>query len=139
MNRFEHLQSTLVAFTKLHKSCNIKVTEEIGMSELQLKQFGYVNIIGTREWVTYGDLADILGITKPSVTSIANKLIKLGIVAKHQCHNDGRVYYLKLTDKGQLIYNTYDLVAEKTATIIFDRLSENEVDEFMRLLDKIIE
>ncbi len=77
--------------------------------------------------------------TKPSVTSIANKLIKLGIVAKHQCHNDGRVYYLKLTDKGQLIYNTYDLVAEKTATIIFDRLSENEVDEFMRLLDKIIE
>lgn len=139
MNRTEHLQKALVAFTKLHKSCNLKVTEEIGVSDLQIKQLNYVNIIGVKEGVTYGDLADTLGITKPSVTSIANKLIKLGIVDKHQCKEDGRVFYLKLTEKGDMIYRSYDLVAKKTATIIIDRLDEDEVDDFMRLLYKIIE
>lgn len=138
MNEFGHLKSTLVAFTKLHKSCNIKVTEELGMSELQLKQFGYVNIIGTKEWITYGELAEILGITKPSVTSIVNKMIRLGIVEKHQCSKDGRVYYLKLTEKGNLIYNTYDLVADKTATIILNKLEPEEVIELVRLLDKVL-
>lgn len=139
MNRTKHLQSVIVAFTKLNKSCSMKVTEEIGVSELQLKQFNYVNIIGSREGITYGDLADILDITKPSVTSIANKLIRAGVVEKRQCTNDGRVYYLKLTDKGEKVYKSYDLAAAKTAHVILERLDDEEINEFIRLLDKILE
>lgn len=138
MDRMKHLQKAIIAFTKLNKTCNMKVAEEVGVSELQLKQFNYVQIIGSREWMTYGDLADILEITKPSVTSIANKLIKAGIVEKRQCRKDGRVYYLVLTEKGEKLYHSYDLAAEKTAAIIRERLNEKEVDELIRLLDKVL-
>lgn len=90
-------------FNSLGHECNLEISDKLGMSKLQLNQLHYLKIIDRSVDITFGQFAEMLSITKPSVTEIVNKLMQLDCVEKKRCHQDKRIFYIKLTEKGRNI------------------------------------
>ena len=76
-----------------------KASEDYLESMLMMKeQHGYIRSV---------DVADHLGVTKPSVTSILTSLMKQGVIVRRRY---GKIY---ITDRGVLYARYYDELVEK--------------------------
>ena len=132
------LFESLKKFNAQREQCHIELSKEINISELKIKQFHYLEIINKYEYLTFSRFAEILEITKPSVTAIVNQLIKLECVYKQQCTRDGRRYYVELSEKGKKIVQFQNLELQRLANKISRILSENEIEIFVNLINKIV-
>jgi len=133
------LLEALNKFKAQKDKCHHELSKEINISELKIKQLHYLNVIDKHRHLTFSRFAQILGITKPSVTNIVNHLIELDCVRKRQCKNDGRIYYVELSEKGKKIVEFQNIEMERLATKIEQTLSEEDVDDFVRIVDKIVD
>lgn len=124
-------------FNNLGQECNLEISDKLGMSELQINQLHYLKIIDRTADMTFGKFAEILSVTKPSVTEIVNKLIRLKVVEKSQCGKDKRIFYIKLTEKGRNIVRQRFLSEQRVADIIADALDEEEIDLFIKIIKKL--
>ena len=124
-------------FNRLGHECNLEISDKLGMSELQLNQLHYLEIIDRSVELTFGKFAEILKVTKPSVTEIVNKLIKLGVVEKAQCTKDRRIFYIKLTEKGRNIAQLPFLAEQRVVDIIVSVLDDTEIDTFIQIIKKL--
>lgn len=124
-------------FNSLGHECNLEISDRLGMSDLQLNQLHYLKIIDRTVDMTFGKFAEILKVTKPSVTEIVNKLIKLDVVVKTQCTRDKRIFYIKLTEKGRNIARLPFLAEQRVVDIIYNALDDEEIDTFIKLIKKL--
>lgn len=51
--------------------------------------------------------------TKPTVTILIQKLVELGYVSREKSHEDNRITYISLTDKGSKLGPIFDEISEK--------------------------
>ena len=114
-----------------------KAFEQEGFSEITMRQMLYLETIDRLEKPTFGDLADHLQVTPPSVSGIIKKLVRLGYVDKEKSPEDGRVYYLLLTEKGKRFNQLHGEVHQILAQRIIQNLTPQEIDELADLLAKI--
>lgn len=138
MNSENDLLKALERFNECHEQCHHEVSREINISELKVKQLYYLEVIGQRSSLAPSELADILGITRPSVTSIVNNLIKLNCIQKRQCTRDGRKFYVELSDKGKQIVSFKRIKYQRLVKRIIVSLTEQEINTFIKLLQKIV-
>ena len=117
-------------------------TQAIGQeqfAELSMRQVYYLETILRMEAPTFGDVAQKLGLTKPSVTAIVDKLIQKGYVEKIQSEKDRRTYHIVPTSKAaefaQLHENTHRLMAK----ILTQNLDEPEIEQMAVLLKKVLQ
>ncbi len=87
--------------------------------------------------MTTSHLADVLDLSKPTVTEMVKKFVKMGLVYKQSCAMDGRVYYVKLTDNGQDIVNMEKRIWKYMAKKMHDQLSNDDIDALIKILEKI--
>lgn len=123
--------------TGLTKECNLELSQRLGMAELQLNQLHYLQIINRIVGLTFSQFAEILKVSKPSVTEIVNKLIKVDCVRKVRCQKDGRMYYIELTEKGKNISQVQNLAEQKLVDIILRNLDDGEIETFVLLVRKL--
>lgn len=83
--------------------------------------------------ITTKDLSYILGIRQQSLNELLKKLEKNGYVQRVPSKEDGRVFLVRLTDKGKNIPE-----ADTDYSLIFKELDEKELEQFAYYLDKII-
>lgn len=133
----ERIYNAVRKFNSLGHECNLEISDKLDMSELQLNQLHYLKIIDRTVDITFGKLAEILNVTKPSVTEIVNKLVKLDCVEKNRCDNDKRKFYIKLTEKGRNIARLQYLSEQRVVEIIFKALDDEEIETFIRLIKKL--
>ncbi|MBT3275293.1 MAG: MarR family transcriptional regulator [Spirochaetales bacterium] len=133
------LYQVLKKLGSLTESCSYNLSSELGLHHLHSKQAEYLKIIDTHPLLTSSALAEILKITKPSVTEIVNKLVGSGLVYKQQCSKDGRVFYIVLTDKGKKASSIHDLRDKKLAGNLCKNLSSAEIEALTRLIKKATE
>ncbi len=133
----ELVYHAVVKLGSLGKECNLELSQRLGMAELQLNQIHYLKIIDRTVELTFSRFAQILGVTKPSVTEIVNKLIKVDCVRKVQSAVDGRIYFIELTEKGRNIAQLTSLAEQKLVDIILSKLSEDEITQFVDLVRKL--
>ena len=119
------------------QECNLEISDKLGMSELQINQLHYLKVIDRTVDMSFGKFAEILEVTKPSVTEIVNKLIRLDVVEKKQCTRDKRIYYIKLTEKGRNIARLPFLAEQRVVDIIVSSLDDEEIDTFIRIIKKL--
>lgn len=108
-----------------------------GFSDITMNQMHYLETIGELESPTFGDLAEKLAVTPPSVSAIVKKLIKAGYLKKEQSQEDGRVYFLHLTKKGSRFNQLHNEVHQVLARTITENLSPEEIKNLAVLLGKI--
>ncbi len=104
---------------------------------MTVKQIAYLKIIDEQGDVTFSRLAEITRNSKPTITEMVNKFVKMECVYRERCPDDGRVLYIRLTEKGQRVaqaeHNALRLLIER----LMETLDEHEQELLVRLLDKV--
>lgn len=116
----------------------MKELEKIKAADLNMSMCQYIGVIGGFDQPTFTDLAGALGLSKPAVTAIVNKLILSGYVRKEQSDQDKRVFFVCLTPKGRTIADVLKQVHIDFVTTIRKSLSDSEYRQLVMLLEKII-
>ena len=137
MDYNKKLYETYKGLRELKGECSCKLTNELNMSELTLRQIEYIKKIGKYECITITELAEILDLSKPSITQMIKKFISLDCVYKSQCQEDGRVQYIYLTERGRHIAEFENLEIKRLVEKILERLDENETNILINILMKL--
>ncbi|MBI9010224.1 MAG: MarR family transcriptional regulator [Tenericutes bacterium] len=133
----EVVRNAFNRFLKMYFNSSREVYEEMNYKELTGKQFKYLKLIREKKKATYSELAELFNISKPTLTETICRFLKAGLVKKTRCDEDQRVYYISLTKKGEIIAMTNELESKKAITKIFDRLTEEEIEQAVVLFNKM--
>jgi DNA-binding MarR family transcriptional regulator len=87
--------------------------------------------------MTMTEIANKIGKDKSTVTTLIDKLIKLGYVEKERDTQDTRVVYVDLTNKGRELEPVFEAISTKILSVFYSGVSENEKVELSNLLSKI--
>jgi DNA-binding MarR family transcriptional regulator len=128
---------TVEMISQLMGELESQAFESEGFSEITMRQMLYLETIDFLGTPTFSDLAEHLRVTLPSVSGIIKRLIHLGYVQKQQSADDGRVYFLSLTEKGLRFNDLHDEVHKILAQRIIKNLKEEEIEDLAELLSKI--
>ncbi|MBI9012382.1 MAG: MarR family transcriptional regulator [Clostridiales bacterium] len=133
----ESLAGGIAKLTRLKGKCYINLLNDLKISELSLKQMEYLKSLNKSNGVTTSHLAEILDLSKPTVTEMVKKFIRMEMVYKQSCPSDGRVYYIKLTEKGQQIVDLSLMTNDYLAGKLIESLSEEDIETLISILMKI--
>jgi len=131
------LYETYSGLMKIKGECSCKLIDELNMSELTLRQIEYIKKIGKYDELTISKLAEVLNLSKPSITEMIKRFVKLDCVYKRQCKNDGRVQYIFLTERGKSIASFEDLEIKRLVDKIAASLNEDEINDLINILLKV--
>ena len=134
----ETVLNTVEMISQLMGELESKAFELEGFADVTMTQMHYLETIARLGEPRFGDLADALEITRPSVSAIVKKLISAGYLGKTQSREDGRVYFLHLTEKGTRFNKLHSEVHQILARRITENLSPQEIRALSVLLEKII-
>jgi DNA-binding MarR family transcriptional regulator len=109
-----------------------------GISNLTINQFNYIDAIYVLGLPTITEIASKLNITKASVTTGINKLIKLGYVIKTQSSEDKRVFHVSLTEAGRRLIKAKYQALKEYRELISASLSDDEARQFEKTLIKLV-
>lgn len=133
----DRLNIGIAKLTQLKGECYLTLLNDLNLSELSLKQMEYLKSLNNACGITTSQLAETLNLSKPTVTEMVKKFIKMDLVYKQSCPADGRVYYLKLTDKGQKIADLNLMTNDFLAGKLIERLDEEDIKKLIEILMKI--
>ncbi|MBU3194085.1 MarR family winged helix-turn-helix transcriptional regulator [Clostridium algidicarnis] len=137
MDSKNKLYETYSGLMKIKGECSCKLIDELNMSELTLRQIEYIKKIGKYDELTISKLAEVLNLSKPSITEMIKRFVKLDCVYKRQCKNDGRVQYIFLTERGKSIASFEDLEIKRLVDKIAASLNEDEINDLINILLKV--
>ncbi len=108
------------------------------LSKITSRQMSYIDTLKKNSSISLSKLAEILEISKPTASVAVNKLISNGYVMKDTSAEDRRRVILKLTEKGLEITKKHDRAHHIICDEIKDRLSEEETNQLIRLISKVL-
>ena len=114
------------------------VIEEYESSGLTIKQVDYLEAVGRMGNPSMSDLAEDLGLSKPSVTAIVEKLSHDGFIIKTPSDTDKRSFHVHLTEKGRDIITMHDAIHNNIAEIFTKTLDGRELEELVTLLNRVV-
>ena len=132
----EHLFIVLENLVKIKSECSCETFSECGLSDITVKQIGYLRVIDEHGEVTFSRLAKITRNSKPTITEMVNKFLKMDCVYKEKSSDDGRIFYIRLTEKGRRIARAEENALLKVIEKMADSLDEKEIDMLINLLEK---
>lgn len=73
-------------------------------------------------------LADIFGVSRPTVTRMVDGLVRKGLVVRHHDLGDRRLAIISLTDDGQALQASSEEAAERFLRDMLEHLAPNQLD-----------
>ncbi len=96
----------------------------------------YLNIIEAHpNEYTSSQIADILKITRPSVTEKINQLCKKGYILRTQSKTDKRIFYLSINPNSPKDYETSASYEEEIEYNILTKFGQEKVDTFCEIVE----
>ncbi len=92
---------------------------------------------GDGDMMIFNALCTKWGISKSSLSDIINRYTDLGFVEKHECADDKRVIYLRLTVEGDKIRKELINIEEGFKKKIFEGFDANQQKTFETLLNQV--
>jgi len=133
----EHLLLVFENLIKIKSECSCEILSQCGLSDITIKQIGYLKIIDEHGDVTFSRLAKITRNSKPTITEMVNKFVKMDCVYKEKSSEDGRIFYIRLTEKGRRIARAEENALLKVIEKMAGSLDEKEIDTLIDLLEKV--
>ena len=121
---------------KLRKIKEREITR-LGLDDFSMTSFRYIEAIYKLGRPTIIELTKELELSKPTVTIMINKLVEQGFVNKSKSDQDGRYYYLGLSDKGIQVIQSYNETHKKFSREISTLFNEQEMETLNTLLKRI--
>ncbi|OGH66588.1 MAG: hypothetical protein A3B90_00955 [Candidatus Magasanikbacteria bacterium RIFCSPHIGHO2_02_FULL_41_13] len=89
--------------------------------------------------VGMNELSKFLSITPPSATSIVNKLVRSGVIARVADRHDRRKVLLAVTPKGKIVLKKGKAYIEEHMGKIFSVLNNQELEQLIHLVKKLVD
>lgn len=121
----------------------LKVEEELLKHstniDLSINEMHLIELVGKNknDGKTISDLAQALNITRPSVTIAINKLVKKDYVKKEKSNDDGRMVFVRLTDKGLRINKIHQYFHMKMVNEISKEMTNHEKEVLIHGMEKL--
>jgi len=117
---------------------NKNLTNELKVSSLTLTNFRIINLVDKEKANTASDLANIIGITLPSISELLDKLTTEGLIKKKVDDLDKRVTILSVTNKGKMVVGeTKKLIIQKMSKGL-SKLTKQQKKQYIELLQILI-
>lgn len=107
--------------------------------EIHHAQAGCLRIVTARDGLSQADLADALHVSRPTVTSMLQKMEAAGTIERRDDAHDSRITRVYATAEGRQVAEQLDTVHRELIASTFGTFSEVELVEFKRLLDTLAE
>lgn len=112
----------------------VRYSELMNLSPVEIQ---IILMTGTNNELLLRDYANMLHISKSTLTSIINRLEKQGYIHRTISSKDKRSYCLTLDSKGQTFLSSYISYQTEIGNRIISGLDENEKQQLVMLLKKI--
>ncbi|EGU41649.1 MULTISPECIES: MarR family winged helix-turn-helix transcriptional regulator [Vibrio] len=107
--------------------------------QLSFNEYDYLKVIqASPEPIRLTDLAVEMQVTKPSATTMVQRLERKGLVERKASLEDARSKLVVLTHKAELGLEEESKIYQVMAQILESRLSEQESKQLNQLLDKAL-
>tara|TARA_Y100000588_G_scaffold102283_1_gene111264 strand:+ start:1324 stop:1755 length:432 start_codon:yes stop_codon:yes gene_type:complete len=107
--------------------------------QLSFNEYDYLKVIqASPEPIRLTDLAIEMQVTKPSATTMVQRLERKGLVERKASQEDARSKLVVLTHKAELGLEEESKIYQVMARILESRLSEQESKQLNQLLDKAL-
>ncbi|MDD3306566.1 MAG: MarR family winged helix-turn-helix transcriptional regulator [Acetobacterium sp.] len=123
---------------KLDAALHKHETYQCQAEDVTSKQKYYLKVIDKNYRVTFSQLAQETQNSKPTITELISKFISMGCVYRERSPEDGRVYFIYLTPKGQSIARSEERTQIQVIERIKKSLTDEELDQLITLLNKIL-
>ena len=133
----EHLFIVFENLIKIKSECSCEIFSECGISDITVKQIGYLKAIDEHGEVTFSRLAKITKNSKPTITEMVNKFVRMECVYREKCPEDCRIFYIRLTEKGQRIARAEESSLLRVIEKMAESLNEKEIETLIRILGKV--
>ena len=130
------LSNALIQFYEKLFSWENAVAKNSGLSP---QQNHTIEIVGDEGPIRMKPLSEKLGVTTGTLTVMIDRLEKAGYVERKNDLQDRRVYYVGLTEKGLKVHNEHHAYHHKLAEDISGGLEQEQVSEFIAILEKVNE
>jgi DNA-binding MarR family transcriptional regulator len=136
-DREEHLCEVFENLIRVKNECSCSVFSECGLSDMTVKQIAYLKTIDEQGEVTFSKLAEITRNSKPTITEMINKFVRMECVYRERCPDDGRILFIRLTEKGKKIAQAEHFALRTMIEQMVNSLEENEADLLIEILQKV--
>ncbi|MDP2215859.1 MAG: MarR family winged helix-turn-helix transcriptional regulator [Methanolobus sp.] len=137
MEKKEHLFTVFEGLFKIKSDCSCAIFSGCGLSDITVKQIGYLKTIDEHGEVTFSKLAKITRNSKPTITEMVKKFVQMECVYRERSSDDGRIFYIRLTEKGQIIARSEQNSLLKLIEKLAESLDEKDMDELIQILRKV--
>lgn len=107
---------------------------EMAEHDLHPGQAFCVAAVSHKPGITQAELAEELGVSRPTVSVMLQKLERAGAIERHTDSEDQRYTRIYLTDEGRARYSVMHSVFSDIAEKTIEPMSESDRAELMRLL-----
>jgi Transcriptional regulators len=120
------------------RNLNAVLTEE-EVNKFSNNDYYYLLCIQSLQKPNFSQIAEKLSLTKPAVSAIIKKLIRLNLVNKIQSQEDRRIYYVELTKKGENILQGDQAIYKWVTDCIADMAQDKRELEIMeRMVSELV-
>ncbi|OPX65276.1 MULTISPECIES: MarR family winged helix-turn-helix transcriptional regulator [unclassified Methanoregula] len=133
----EHLLEALERLLMMKNECSCSIFSECGLSDMTVRQIAYLKAISGQGDVTFSRLAEITNNSKPTITEMVNRFVRMNCVYREPCRDDGRILYIRLTDKGKMVAGAEQAALRRVVERMVDSLDDHELETLIRILGKV--
>ena len=134
-NKFFSAINKLINVQKKHKSLIDSEVSSIGIHRTQHRALMYLSKKGNL--LSQKELAEHLDITAAAVTQLLQKLEADGYIERN-LGEDNRFNEINITEEGKKVVEKTRVLFSKVDSSLFDGFTEEELDTFTSLLEKIL-
>ena len=111
----------------------------LSRGKITLPQLGVLEYLSGRTESPMNGLARHLGVTRPAVTGLADRLIAQGLVSRQGDAKDRRVIRVKLTSKGRRVLENIWSQKRRMIQQVFGRVSPANRAQYLATLERVVE
>ena len=101
-------------------------------------QFFVMKKIHYRGRSTVTDVAEDLGVSLSAITSLVDKLCKVGLVLRQRDENDRRLVWLELTSEGNEILNRCLASRRQVVGRYLEQLPDEDLEQLLRIYERLL-
>ena len=136
------IETTLFSYiSRVHNRGDAFLCNELkkrGIKGLVYSHISIIVILSIYNQLSMKEISEKISKDKSTVTSLVNKLERLGYVRKKLCKEDKRVVYLVLEEKADEVIDTINEVADMFEDKVRNILKDEEMEFLLRVMDKLV-
>jgi DNA-binding MarR family transcriptional regulator len=136
-DREEFLLEVFENLIRKKNDCSCTIFSECGLSDMTVRQIAYLKTIDEQGEITFSRLAEITRNSKPTITEMINKFVRMECVYRERCPDDGRILYIRLTDKGKKVAQAEHFALRRMIEQMVNSLDEDDLDLLIGILAKV--